>query len=135
VIADLAPWKTLHAFDTFEGIPHDDDTPEGHKRGDFTTNLTDGKDYLRLNDVSFHVGFFPETAKGLEDRRFCFAHIDGDLYETTKAAIEFFVPRMVPGGIIVFDDWKWERCPGVERAIREAGLEVTEGEKQAWWIR
>ncbi len=37
----------------------------------------------------------------------------------------FFWPRINPGGILVFDDWEWERCPGVRRAIDEAGLKVS----------
>lgn len=42
-------------------------------------------------------------------------YLDFDLYEPTKIALEFFVPRMIRGGIIAFDElneenWKGETC-------------------------
>ncbi len=32
-------------------------------------------------------------------------HIDVDLYEPTKVALETLFPRVVPGGVVVFDDY------------------------------
>jgi O-methyltransferase len=59
-------------------------------------------------DVHFHEGFFPGTTKGLEQETFCFVHLDLDLEASTMAALEFFHPRMVAGGILIGDDYEDE---------------------------
>jgi O-methyltransferase len=61
----------------------------------------------------------PETFAGLEDRRFCFAHIDLDLYQGVKDAVAFVYPRMPRGGLIVFDDYGFASCPGARKAVDE----------------
>jgi len=55
--------------------------------------------------VHLHAGVFPDTARGLEDERFSFVHLDLDLEPSTRDALEFFHPRLLPGGIIVADDY------------------------------
>lgn len=109
------PTKTIHAFDTFTGIPNasGDDV---HLNGDFDLS---GNVPLILDrpNISVHVGMFPATAD--PSARYCFAHFDGDTYESCIAFIEYFTPRMNAGGVMVFDDFTWHKCPGVERALRE----------------
>jgi len=46
-------------------------------------------------------------------------HIDVDLYEPTRAAFEFFHPRMAPGGVMVCDDYGFASCPGARKAVDE----------------
>jgi O-methyltransferase len=60
--------------------------------------------------VQVHAGVFPDTARGLEGERFSFVHLDLDLAPSTRDALEFFHPRLLPGGIIVADDYN---DPGV----------------------
>jgi Macrocin-O-methyltransferase (TylF) len=72
---------------------------------------------FRGRKVVFHVGFFPDTAP--EVAEFCFVHLDADLYQSTVAGIKYFYPRLVAGGMLVFDDYEWGRCPGVKKAILE----------------
>jgi hypothetical protein len=44
-------------------------------------------------------------------------HIDVDLFDPTLSSIAFFHPRMVPGGVILLDDYGLDTCPGVTAAI------------------
>lgn len=123
LISYFARDTTLHLFDTFEGIPNDDNVEGGyHKAGDFACPIEDVRAYLDAFGIVFHQGVFPYTAP--ESTTFRFVHLDGDTYQTTQDAIAYFVPRMIPGGIITFDDYEWEHCPGVKQAIEEAGLVV-----------
>jgi hypothetical protein len=122
VIASVCPRKTLHLFDTFTGLPTDETLAGHHVQGEFATAVADVQTFLAGHKTEFHVGVFPETAKVLTDRRYSFVHVDGDLYETTAAAIAYFWPRMVQGGIMIFDDFGSSHCPGVAKAIDEAGL-------------
>jgi hypothetical protein len=126
VLALAVPSKPLYLYDTFEGLPSDDVGEHTHHKGDFTARLEDVQNLLQGQNVIFRVGYFPSTAV---DTSYCCVHIDGDLYTTTRDAIQFFWPRLVPGGYLIFDDWLWGHCPGVERAIREAGLSVEESAK------
>ena len=60
-----------------------------------------------------------ETVPALVERiphlRIALLHLDLDVYEPTKFCIEQFLPHMVPGGLIVFDDYN-----AVEGATRAA---------------
>ncbi len=107
-----------HAFDTFAGIPTDDQEAGGHQAGEFAAGLDDVRAYLASDRVRFHVGEFPATTPDAGER-YRFVHLDGDTYQSTAAGLDYFGPRMVPGGVIVLDDYGWHRCPGVARALHE----------------
>ena len=56
------------------------------------------QEYLKgYPNVHFYKGLFPESAKGLEDKKFCFVHIDVDLYESTRGAWSGSTPGCCPG--------------------------------------
>lgn len=100
--------KKLHLFDTFAGMPTTADSdPSSHKEGDFgDTSLDHVKGLLREYPfVTFNPGFIPKTLEAVKDRTFAMAHIDVDLYQSTRDAFEFFYPRMSPGGIMLCDDY------------------------------
>lgn len=134
-LAEAAPEKTCYGFDTFEGMP-----AEVWREGD---NPAPGA----LADVSFSNiaqrlpencklirGVFPQSAKKIKEQ-FCFAHVDMDYEKSTEDAIEWLRPRMVSGGLVVFDDWKEITTPGVRKAIERAGLAVIESApNQCYWI-
>lgn len=128
MLAELMPAKTLYAFDTFNGMPGTAGSLDIHRAGDFAdTSVEAVRSRLQAYpNVELRPGLFPGTAEGLEAEAFCLAHFDGDLYQSCKDFIAFFWPRLVPGGLLVFDDWKWKGCPGVRTAIQEAGLPVAE---------
>ena len=121
LLAKACPKKKLHIFDTFEGMPETLPEVDHHTHGDFsstslemvTTNLAD------CNNVTFHKGFFPDTAGPVENIRFCFVHIDVDIYQSVKDCLDFFYPRMDIGAIIVLDDYEMPTCQGVKIAITE----------------
>jgi hypothetical protein len=48
-------------------------------------------------------------------------HLDADLYASTTAGLEFFYPRMIPGGIIITHDFSI--LPGVAHAFSEFFLQ------------
>lgn len=120
--ASAAPGKTLHLFDTFEGMPEVDPSWDGHKAGDFAdTRFGDVRSFLAPfgERVVFHKGYFPETATGLEETQFALVYVDVDIYQSVKDSLAFFYPRLVPGGVMVFDDFDSPKCQGVRQAIEE----------------
>jgi hypothetical protein len=42
-----------------------------------------------------------------------------DLYEPTRDCLDFFYPRMVDGGLFLFDDYGFASCLGARKAIDE----------------
>jgi hypothetical protein len=120
LIAKVCASKKVHLFDTFEGLPQPHHMHDFMKKGDLKATYDQAKEFLSdVKNVEFHKGFFPTTTAGLEDRTFSFVHMDGDLYQTTKDACEFFYPRMVPGGVILFDDYGFIQTDGVRTAVDE----------------
>lgn len=119
--------KRFHVCDTFAGLP--EPTAEDHgaeRKGRFACDLDSIRRYLRdYPNVEYHVGFCPDSLRGrLDDTRFCFVHLDVDLYSSTKQCLEYFFPRLVPGGIVVSHDYSVLR--GVRQAFDEFTADRTE---------
>ena len=105
--------EKIHLFDTFTGIPHQlpDDS---NGVGDFAdTDLSEVQ--ALIPDAVFHVGVFPDTLTD-DVQNIAFIHCDCDQFVSVRAVIDHLWPRVVPGGIIVFDDMD---TVGGRRAIRE----------------
>jgi len=121
LIADKAKNKHLHLFDTFTGIPVCDPDVDCHHVGDFgDTNLDQVKTGVGHADiVRYHVGIMPQTFTGLENVVVSFVHVDVDMYQSYVDCLAFFWPRLSPGGIMVFDDYGHQNCPGARKAVDE----------------
>jgi hypothetical protein len=125
-IARHARDKRLHLFDSFAGLSAPGPLDGAYwsvgalacSRPQVEANLAD-----HAGRIEFHQGWIPDCFADVGDRRFCFLHIDVDLYEPTRAALVFFRPRMVPGAVIVCDDYGFETCPGARRAVDEQALD------------
>ena len=99
------PERKLYLFDTFEGFP-EGDLEVGSDERFRDTSLPYVKERVGAGEnVIFRPGFFPETAVGLEDERFAFVMLDLDLFAPTIAGLEFFYPRLEPGGFLVLHDY------------------------------
>lgn len=113
--------KRIYLFDTFSGTPEVNPAIDKVKTGLHSdTSLEGVRDFLRdCDNVDFFPGFFPDTASGLEDRVFSFVHVDANLYRSVWDSYEFFYPRMVPGGVMINDDYAFLCCPGAKQATDE----------------
>jgi len=94
--------KTIHGFDSFEGLPEQWGTvPAGrfHTEG----NLPDIRDNVKL-----HKGWFDDTLPEFiksHPEPVAFIHADADLYSSTKTILWTLKDQIVPGTIIVFDEY------------------------------
>ncbi|MCL2725625.1 MAG: TylF/MycF family methyltransferase [Polyangiaceae bacterium] len=111
--------KTLHLFDTFSGMPETDVKQDLHQAGDFKdTSLAAVKSFLQSSEaVEYYQGEFPKTAGPVENKRFSFVHVDADIASSVDACCTFFYPRLVPGGVLLFDDYGFTSCPGAKKAV------------------
>jgi O-methyltransferase len=119
IICEAKREQPLHLFDTFSGLPQPGARDRRLlKRGQYSSSLTAVTRLLSgYSGVHLHPGEFPASAIGLEDLRFGFVHLDVDLYASTLASLNFFYPRMVPGGVILTHDYS--TLPGVAQAFTD----------------
>ena len=71
--------------------------------------------------VSIHKGWIPEVfdTAPVASEKFAFLHIDVDLYEPTRACLEFFYPRLSPGGVVFVSNYGVSHWPGSIQAVDE----------------
>lgn len=123
----LFPERTLYLFDTFSGFDSRDISMEQKNRLSFARagDLSDTSPEAVLErlphpeNALIKKGFFPDTATGLDHVRYAFVSLDADLYSPTLAGLDYFYPRLNPGGVIVLHDYDNQRFGGVSLAVRE----------------
>lgn len=67
--------------------------------------------------VGIHAGWIPAVFASLPEAAWAYVHLDVTLFEPTMAALEYFYPRLSPGGVIICDGSIF--CPGAESAVRQ----------------
>lgn len=134
--------RKIIGFDTFCGIPdtHEKDCNPGKNsphvsKGGFRAEGFD-QDIVRaaeIFDANRNLGHIPkiEIVKGdvrqtmplyLKENPHLVVsllHLDMDVYEATKVAIETFLPRMPKGAVLVFDEINQPGYPGETAAVME----------------
>ncbi len=112
--------RTHYLFDSFEGLskPHESDGVYWTE-GDLYSPLEILKKNLSefSENIEIYEGWIPQRFKDVEEKKFCFVHIDVDLYAPTLDSMIFFYQRMNEGGIIICDDYGYTTCPGATKAI------------------
>ncbi|MFA6426822.1 MAG: TylF/MycF/NovP-related O-methyltransferase [Candidatus Magasanikbacteria bacterium] len=114
-------FKKFYLFDTFSGLPKHNFKIDDYTKGKFSdTNLSAIKKlFAKDRTVQIFKGIFPKTGKEIEKEKIAFVYIDVDLYKSNFDALEFFYKRMVPGGIMIFDDYGWRYCEGIKKSIED----------------
>jgi len=112
------------AIDSFEGLsanrPEDgmDKRTYHKKKLKFTMPIeTFSKNMADFPNITTIKGWIPEVLSTLPDNKYRFIHIDVDMYEPTLGCLKYFWPRLIPGGIIVCDDYSSYNFKGARLAI------------------
>jgi len=136
IMAESYPDRMCYGFDTWDGLPVEKWVPEEpHSPGDFRDCDFESMRAQMPTNVRLYRGTFPESAAGINPR-VAFAHVDFDFHSSTADAIRWLKLHMIHGGIAVFDDYDWPHCPGVKRAITEAGLMIQKSTpNQVFWVK
>jgi O-methyltransferase len=113
---------TVFLCDTFTGVAKAGRRDSAYVGGEHAdTSAAMVLDLVRrmgLTNVEILQGIFPDaTAHRIADRRFRFCHIDVDVYESASQSFDWVWPRLVRGGIVVFDDYGFYSCGGVTRLV------------------
>jgi O-methyltransferase len=109
----------LHLFDTFKGLPEPSSSEKARLwNGLYAAELPSVQAFLSdRKNISFHPGLFPRSAESCPASAYSFVHLDVDLQSSTFACLDYFYPRMLPGGIILSHDYSY--LHGVKTAFAE----------------
>lgn len=119
--------EPVYLCDTFTGIvkagvhdPH----YRGGEHGDTSVEVVAGlMKEVGAGNARLLQGIFPEqTGQAVEKETFRFCHIDVDVYEAARDILEWIWERMVPGGIVVYDDFGLYTTSGIARHVEEQML-------------
>lgn len=113
---------TAYLFDTFAGFAADDlvEIDSGEQLEFQDTSLEAVQALVGRDNTRYIQGYFPQSLTQLaDDPRFCLVHIDCDLYAPSKAALDYFYPRLVRGGFLVMHDYSSLRWKGLQKAVDE----------------
>lgn len=116
--------ERVYLCDTFTGIVkagEKDSTYKGNEHADTSKETAERLiKKLKLDNAEILAGIFPdETGKLAGEGAFRFCHIDVDVYRSAKEIVEWIWPKLVIGGIVVFDDYGFSSCDGITCFVNE----------------
>jgi O-methyltransferase len=119
--------REFHVYDSFEGLPEKQAKDQSRAGDQFKAGeLAVTKKQFILNykkaAVSLpriHKGWFNELTEVDVPEKIAFAFLDGDYYESVMTPLRLIWPRLVPGAVIVVDDYANEALPGAAKAVDE----------------
>ena len=124
LIHHYCPERRFYLLDTFAGFTAHDLKHEtvavgfnaGPAFADTTVELVRANIAPVGTTLEFVPGWFPASATAaMRDDRFAFVHLDADLEAPITAGLEFFWPRLSPGGMVLVHDYNaW---PGARQAV------------------
>ena len=105
----------FYAFDSFEGLPDTIEEEDGYflagtfsmSRAEFIS-VVKRKTGVGLSESNIIEGFYSDSLTSELQTSMPKAgvvHIDVDLYSSTVDVLHFIKPLLVPGTLLVFDDW------------------------------
>lgn len=131
--------RRIYGFDTFGGFPNISQKDKNKLRnpgvGDLKANVYDElQEIIKAYDKNRFLGHvekiklikgdasktIPEFVKNNQHLVVSLLFLDFDLYEPTKIALEYFLPRMPKGAVIAFDELDNPIWPGETVALLDS---------------
>ncbi len=127
IMNSLGAAGEFHVYDSFEGLPEKterDESPLGvqFKAGELSASK---KVFMRefqkagLALPVIHKGWFSDTKPSDVPDGITFAFLDGDYYESVRDPLRLITPKLLPGAVIVVDDYGNQALPGARQATDE----------------
>jgi hypothetical protein len=128
--------RKIWGFDSFEGFPTPTDADSSARKlkaGELDNTSIQAVTRLLLDSgfdrnfvtsqVTLIPGYFQDSLSKYRGDGIAFLNLDVDLYESYRTCLEQLYPRVLPGGIVVFDEYlttkEYHKFPGAQRAIDE----------------
>jgi hypothetical protein len=114
--AQMLPSEREHRT-LFNSIFYQDDVFEKAKRN-----------FAPYPSATLVRGLIPDTLPQVTSQRIAYLHIDMNIAAPEVAAAEFFWPRLVPGAVLLLDDYAWtahkEQRDAMDRFAAERGVQI-----------
>jgi O-methyltransferase len=116
--------NSIYLCDTFRGVVKAGTQDKAYVGGEHAdtsqSTVVNLMQTLGIEHARILNGIFPDdTGHLISDRTFRFCHIDVDVYDSAKDIMTWIWPRIVRGGIVVFDDYGFHSCVGITRFVNE----------------
>lgn len=129
--------KKFYLYDTFEGLHDDYSTAEERQAWHVYSDYNGDELYKEVRsrfekypNVEVIRGVVPESFEQACPEKIAFMHIDMNAEKAEIAALDALFDKMVPGGILVLDDFGWEfsrnQAIAELRFMKERGLPILE---------
>lgn len=123
IIAKACPNRSLFLIDSYQGLPdpvEGKDFHHAHEFADVDYLGTVGYFKMLYPNVRVLKGYSPAVFDFFDDKTtYTFLHIDIDVFSSGQDAINFFWPRLLPGGFMLWDDYGFTSCKGIKLLIDE----------------
>jgi hypothetical protein len=110
-------------FTVYNRVDHNDLTLQSVQQRIESAGISSDRYCLVPGDVETSIPAFLELNPGL---KISLLYIDVDLDRPTYAALKYLWNRILPGGIILFDEYEYHKFTesvGVDRFLKETGIE------------
>lgn len=115
--------KSVYLADTFTGVVKAGEHDTNYKGGEHADTSKEIAEELinSLGLTNTHIlqGIFPEDTSDKIIGNLCLLHCDVDVYSSAKDIVNWATPRMVTGGIVVFDDYGFYGCEGITKLVNQ----------------
>ncbi len=122
--------RRIFGYDTFTGIPAAtavDGEWNSKIKGWWNFSQDRVRENLRasglaeeaVSNITLVEGELRETLPAYDAGPIALLHLDVDIYESYKAALELLYNHVAPGGAIAFDEYRQAAWPGATKAIDE----------------
>lgn len=112
--------KRFFGYDTFDYNPVPGHAFPGQEEGLYDEVLSRFEGYSQVTLVK---GLIPESFAQGYPHAISYLHIDLNSAEAEIAALEMLFDRMVPGGILILDDYEWAGVYRVQKVAEDAWLD------------
>jgi hypothetical protein len=122
--------RTIHGFDSFAGLPQ---AWAGFNLGGKAFDVA-GRLPRVPDNVALHRGYYDISLPKWLDANpgpIAFMHIDCDIYSSTKTIFDLTAPRLLPGTIILFDEyfnypnWEQHEYKAFQELVARLGIKYT----------
>lgn len=125
----------FHVYDSFAGLP-EKSAPDMSAAGEqfrpgelYATKKQFLRNFHKAGLVSpvIHKGWFDRLTDTDVPGEIMLAFLDGDYYESIRDSLRCITPKLMPGAVVIVDDYANEALPGARRAVDEwcKGRDVT----------
>jgi len=139
-IMEFLEWDTLgrtfYLLDTFEGLDLRYVSKEDCKSGALIKNEYELKrgfyvrgvesvieNFSQWRNIEIIKGSVPETLNQVESERVAYLHLDMNCSPPEVAALKYFWDRLVPGAVVLFDDYAYHGYESQKAALDEVAKE------------